>query len=375
MKKLTLLFACAILLLGCNNDATKTEHPIIEEISIENIPFTRPNKTSVSNLVKGTNGKVYLTWVEAENDSLNVLYFSTLDGNTWNEPTKIAEGSNWIVNWADFPSLIQFGNNLAVNYLVKTDGESYTYDVYIKISNNGGKTWQNSFKPHTDNTNTEHGFVSMVVLSDTNFMAIWLDGRKYAENVEEMTLRSAIVHQNGNLEQEFVIDERVCDCCATDAVMTTNGLTVLYRDRDENEKRDMAIATFKNNEWTIPKPLAEDNWTIAGCPVNGPAVDVTKNRIIAAWFTAAKDSGLVKFASASSSNFIFGNITIINTQSTIGRVDVLALSDKLAVVSWIETENDQSYLKIRTVKTDETNQLGEPVTVSLIEKTEAAVFL
>ena len=45
----------------------------------------------------------------------------------------------------------------------------------IARSNDGGKTWSQPIVRHRDKTQTEHGFVSLIPLSDGPLGAVWLD--------------------------------------------------------------------------------------------------------------------------------------------------------------------------------------------------------
>ena len=109
-----------------------------------------------------------------------------------------------------------------------------------------------------------------------------------------MTLRSAIVNGKGIISQRTELDNRVCDCCQTSATMTTNGPVVVYRDRSEEEVRDISIVRNVNAKWTQPQTVGLDNWKIAACPVNGPSVDAIDNTVAVAWFTVTKGIGDVR---------------------------------------------------------------------------------
>ena len=142
-------------------------------------------------------------------------------------PNLVAEGSDWFVNWADFPSLTSFGSsNLMAHILDKSAEDTYAYDVKLLLSNDNGNTWNTPIIPHKDKTATEHGFVSKVALNNNQLLSVWLDGRKYSYSekdssiAKEMTLRSAIVDKQGELTHEYEIDARVCDCCQTDSALT-----------------------------------------------------------------------------------------------------------------------------------------------------------
>ena len=112
--------------------------------------------------------------------------------------------------------------------------------------------------PHRDNTQTEHGFVSLIPLPDGRLGAVWLDGRnmkdmkdtdEHAPSPESMTLRYAIVDAEGNLSDESELDERVCECCQTSATVTSDGPIAVYRDRSpDRSARYLHSAT---SEWRL----------------------------------------------------------------------------------------------------------------------------
>ena len=96
--------------------------------------------------------------------------------------------------------------------------------------------------PHTDGINAEHGFVSLLPTPEGKTFAVWLDGRHTKkEEINAMTLRSAEIDKDGKLSNEVELDGRVCDCCQTGATWTKKGPIVVYRDRSEDEIRDIAI--------------------------------------------------------------------------------------------------------------------------------------
>ena len=67
--------------------------------------------------------------------------------------------------------------SLAAHWLVKSGSGTYAYDVNISRSKDGGRTWDRPFIPHTDGTQTEHGFVSLLPLRDGRLGAVWVEGQ------------------------------------------------------------------------------------------------------------------------------------------------------------------------------------------------------
>ena len=67
---------------------------------------------------------------------------------------------------------------------------------------------------HTDNTFTEHGFVSVAPYGE-GFIASWLDGRNTVPSSDghgkgAMTLRSAEIDKEGEIINQRLVDNMVC---------------------------------------------------------------------------------------------------------------------------------------------------------------------
>jgi len=197
----------------------------------------------------------------------------------------------------------------------------------------------------------------MLPYSDDLISIVWLDGRNYSKHYndgikKEMTLRYATINKSGKVSNDKLLDSRVCDCCQTSAARTQNGLIVVYRDRSKYEIRDIYYVRYKNGTWSKPQLLTADGWIINGCPVNGPAIDAYGKNVVVAWFTAAKQVPEIKVIFSNDEGESFGSTLLIDDGDPIGRVDVILLSEKTALVSWIERNDSQAELRIRKVNQD-----------------------
>ena len=366
-----LILLILVLLISCKSEP------------VETITFiTAPTEamSSEPNLHKADDGTIYLSWIKTNEDKGSTLSFSTLlQNNSWSEPKTIANGTGWFVNWADFPSITSFGKSgLVAHYLDKSTEDTYAYNVKLILSNDSGNTWDSPFIPHTDNTNTEHGFVSKVATKDDNFLTVWLDGRQmaYAEKdstiTKEMTLRSAIINKEGTLINEYLLDSRVCDCCQTDTAMTNDGAIVVYRDRSDEEIRDIYYVRQINNEWTEPRPVFNDNWNIAGCPVNGAAISAKENTAAVVWFTMANNLPKVKVAFSKDNGETFSEPVHIGDIDPMGRVDIELLEDNSALVSWMDIVEDNTVIQLQKVDSDGT--LSELITLTESSKSRSSGF-
>lgn len=327
---------------------------------VRELPSPAGQGSGQPNLAVSPNGRVYLSWIERLGEGRVSLRFSVLEKEKWSAPQTIAEGSNWFVNWADFPSMIALPDgSLAAHWLAKSGPGTFEYDVTISRSFDGGKTWGKPFVPHRDGVKAEHGFVSLFAAKDGNLAAVWLDGRemKAGEGNHDhghgnMTLRYVKIKRDGTLMDEAVLDTRVCECCQTSAAMTADGPVVVYRDRSEQEIRDTSIVRLRDGQWSQPVSVFKDDWQINGCPVNGPSVAAAGRRVAVAWYTGVNNKPRVKLAFSNDAGVSFGEPITVDDGNPAGRVETLLLADGSALVCWLEKIQGGGEVRVRRVKPD-----------------------
>lgn len=337
MTKFLSVFALITLVIACYN-------PKQNQSNLKSLSFNVDSVTGEPYLFTDSTGVSYLSWVEKGKEK-STLSFAKLNGEVWSQPVVISSGDNWFVNWADYPVIATDGaGNIIAHYLEKSDKGKYTYDIKYSTSQDDGKTWHASRILNEDGKKAEHGFVSIVPYKE-NYFVSWLDGRNASQEGEgghkeghhgQMTLRGALIGKDGTKSVEWELDNRVCDCCQTSAAITAKGPIVIYRDRSEEEIRDMSIVRYINGQWTEPTTIFPDNWKIAGCPVNGPRVDAIGNNLAMAWFTSINKKGQVSVIFSHDGGANFGTLVRVDEGEGIGRVDILMLDEKTAMVSWME---------------------------------------
>lgn len=313
-------------------------------------------------------GGFLLTWLEparpggkpGEGDW--TLRVSRLAGGSWEKPRTIASGGDFFVNWADFPSVSAGPAGLLAHWAAMSGPDTYSYDVELARSADGGRSWRRIGKAHDDGTQSEHGFVSLLP-EGRGTRAFWLDGRsmKSGSHAEEgdgdMALYTAAVGERAG--RGVLLDPRTCECCQTSAALTSAGPVIVYRDRSAEEVRDIAIVRRVGGRWTSPARIHADGWKIQGCPVNGPAVAAEGRRVAVVWYTAADDRPRVLAALSSDAGATFGKPVEIDAREPLGRVDVLLGSRGDAIVSWVAQKGRAAEIRLRRVSP--ARELGEPL--------------
>ena len=300
-------------------------------------------------LVTAPDGRLLLSWLDTQPGRRTRLQYAEFSpAGQWQGPKTIAIGASFVVNWADTPHILATPDGaLWVQWLQKSAEAGASYDVLLSTSRNDGMNWSEPLRPHTDGTVSEHGFVSMWPQGNDRLGIAWLDGRNmvaaagHAQTGHDghgagaMTLRSAVFDGSLRTDGEVELDASVCDCCQTDAALTAKGPLLVYRDRTEDEIRDIHVARFDGKAWSPSKPVFADQWKMPACPVNGPSVAARGDEVVVAWYTGAGDQPTVKLARSTDAGDSFSAPLVLEQGDAVqGRVDV-ALDAGNAWVLWL----------------------------------------
>lgn len=374
MRKL--LSACGILLL-----ATACSEPGMDMSWSPHVtPLPAPAGEGSGEPFLSTSGDaVYMSWLQESDGGGHDLWVSDLFDLEWTPPRLVAHSDRFFVNWADFPSVVSDASGrLWSHWLQRGEDGGYDYGIRVAHSDNMGFTWSEPWVLHDDGTATEHGFVSILPLAEGVGIS-WLDGRQYAAGpdgspaTKEMTVRYRTVDAAGVPGPEQLLDSRACDCCQTDAALAEAGPVVVYRDRTEDEIRDIYITRWTDDGWSEGTPVHADEWNIGGCPVNGPAVGARGQLVSVAWFTAAGDVPKVQVAFSTDGGATFGEPVQLDDGNPAGRVDLVLQEDGTALVSWLErTGGEGAEIRLRRVAAD--GSASEPFTVATSASGRASGF-
>ena len=318
-----------VWLAGCINTGSSLDQPPVLKGSSE------------PSLIATGSGLI-LSWMEPHEGDI-LLKMSVHNGINWTSPKTIASGQDWFVNWADFPAIIANENSLFTYILKKSANSTYAYDVMYLVSKDLGNTWTSPQKLHQDTVTAEHGFVSAIPYKD-GFYVSWLDGRNTI-NDAPMTIRGVYVDVEGNLNGAAEIDASTCDCCQTTMTLINNKPATFYRDRTDEEVRDIYYSRMLDSTWTVPESLNADGWNILGCPVNGPRAATFNNTTAVAWFTGAAEEEKVKLKILSETENVFGDEIVVDSPNALGRVDIQMDSSKIYVTYLTKLDN-RTYIKL-----------------------------
>jgi hypothetical protein len=306
-------------------------------------------------------GAVLLAWIEPEGPEGPSIAVSVLRDGAWSPPRRAAASPSILVDPASPPAAALLSDGtLAVAWTEKKPGGEYASDVRVAFSRDGGATWEGPHTPHRDGTATEHGFVTLLPDERAGLDVLWLDGRAFATSTygEGGTRLYHAGWDGSGFGAETAVDAKVCDCCRTAAARPSGGLLAAYRDREDDERRDIAVSRREGTEWSPPRSVREDGWRLQACPTNGPALAVESGTTLVAWFTAAAGEPVVRAALSADGGRSFAEPVPLDDGDPIGRVDAVSLGDGAFAVSWLEKKGGRAEVRVLRFGTD--GSVGEP---------------
>ena len=308
----------------------------------------------------GWNGDApLLSWLDPRSEEVgggHRLRFASWTEGAWGEPQNVIESENLFANWADRPQLQELPDGgLVASWLETLGDDTYAYGVqWASTESPSQGPWVRRGLLHDDASASEHGFVSWLPSSD-GLRAFWLDGRQMPSG-GDMQLRTTWLDPSqgssdatspGTPPVSTLLDDRVCECCATDSALGADGPLVVYRDRSSEEVRNISIVRWTTAGWSPPQQIHDDGWKIAGCPVNGPVVGADGQRVAVAWFTVVDGASRLNLAWSDDAGATFGTPRIVDADEPLGRMDLAMQGDDSAWLSWLATTEGGAEVRVQ----------------------------
>ena len=306
-------------------------------------------------------GRLLLSWMSRQPGRRNALQFASWsrDGGWQSQPRTIAVGHSLVANWADTPHLLVTPDGaMWAQWLQANASAPSAYDVALARSRDGGMTWPQITRINQESAGTYSGFVALWPAAADRLGIAWLDGSGKASGDHgghgegDMQLRANAYDKDLTAGTASTLDLRSCDCCQTDAAMTARGPILVWRGRSEAEIRDIMVARLDSAGWTAPRPVHADNWKIAGCPVNGPAIAAAGEQAVVAWYSEGDGAPAVRIARSSDAGDSFAAPVVVERgQAVLGRVDA-AIDGEQAWVAWLREDERQQTLMLARYSAD-----------------------
>ncbi|MDC0266869.1 hypothetical protein OAK83_02685, partial [bacterium] len=134
----------------------------------------------------------------------------------------------------------------------------------------------------------------------------------------------------------------------TSAIQLTDGPMVVYRDRSPEEIRDFSFVTDLEQGWSAPEKIAEDNWLMPGCPVNGASIASSGDLVAISRFTViqGKPQVILQFYKQGQSDL--RKDLVLDKNAPIGRCSTVCTKNAIYTI-WIGKEKKQTVLRMAEV--------------------------
>ncbi len=223
-------------------------------------------------------------------------------------------------------------------------------DLVYCTSKDGGATWTSPQSVDSDPTKgIVRGFFDVALMPNDEIAVVYLKDVANSTKHEERDLR-LVLTKNGTFQPEKVIDPVVCDCCNINLLVDANGaLNVFYRDNND-DIRDIAKMTSKDNGATFSKPqiVHNDGWKINGCPHSGAISSVHGKSALVAWYSGAEtESGIRLVTQEGKKLFVLDDPSVKNP--------FLMSSSQVSAMLW-EQGKDKTQLVFRKINGDKVSE-------------------
>ncbi|MFN7544809.1 MAG: hypothetical protein ACK5TN_18665 [Acidobacteriota bacterium] len=312
-------------------------------------------------------GTVYLSYIDYLGTEGHALRFTKWTGSTWGPTETIAQGKNWFVNWADFPSIAAHSDgSMLAHWLTRSaPGNTYGYGIRVAKRDPKLREWKEVYGMSLEEPKDYAGFLSFLPNSSG---AIYLAPPKPADVGEghRKTVRYVSFSPEGAPVRDVEIDSDACSCCQTAIASTPGGLIAAYRDHLPGEIRDISIVRFADGAWTEPRTLHSDGWKINGCPTDGPSVATVNKNVGIAWLTRAGDLPKVQVALSIDGGTKFSSPIRIDDGNPLGRAALTSLDTKSYLAVWIEKTSVDGKSEIRLRRIDVDGAVSKSIVVASV---------
>ena len=381
------IFVAIALVPACKRDAdTPAANPNGDyRVQVWALPAAAGSMAPDLSLASGD--RLLLSWLNRQQGRRTALQFATYtDAGGWqSQPRTIAVGQSLVANGADTPHLLGTPDGaIWVQWLQARPDSPSGYDTVLARSRDGGMSWNQITNVNDDGLGVEHGFATLWAAGSDRIGIAWLDGRAQAaahaegahagegDGTGAMQLRANAFDMDLGRGTDMVADARTCDCCQTDVALTGKGPLLAYRDRADDEVRDIAVLRFEAGAWSAPKAVHADGWKTEACPVNGPAVAARGNTAVVGWYSEGGGIAAVRIARSTDAGDAFAAPVIVDKGAAVlGRVDV-ALDAQQAWVTWLREDASGQTLMLARYAPDLSRELQRMVVARLAARGHAS---
>ena len=349
-KLIAVVLLLAVAACGKEPDATAVVADPKQPYEVHEWPIPAQAHSGQPDLASAPDGRVLLTWISRlPGRRPALMYVGMADNGHWYSSARsVVVGESLMASWANVPHIAQTPDGALWIQFMQQRGEGHAGDIALARSSDGGFNWSTPVAVNDTSIMAEHGFAALWPVGRDRIGVAWLAGPPMEEGSDtgegmhhghgSTQLRATTFDLNLQRSDDIVLDTMTCDCCQSELAMTTQGPVLAYRDRTEGEVRDIVVVRKTADGWSEPVLVHPDNWVMAGCPVNGPAIAAQGDNLVVAWFTAADDNPMVQVARSTDAGASFRPPVVLEQGSAVQGRTAIAIDDTQAWILWIRED-------------------------------------
>jgi hypothetical protein len=349
-KLIAVLLLLAVAACGKEPDAAAVVADPKQPYVVHEWPIPAQAHSGQPDLASAPDGRVLLTWISRlPGRRPALMYVGMADNGHWYSSARsVVVGESLMASWANVPHIAQTPDGALWIQFMQQRGEGHAGDIALARSSDGGFNWSTPIAVNDTSIMAEHGFAALWPVGRDRIGVAWLagppmeDGADTGEGMHHghgsTQLRATTFDLNLQRSDDTVLDTMTCDCCQSELAMTTQGPVLAYRDRTAAEVRDIVVVRKTAEGWSEPVLVHPDNWVMAGCPVNGPAIASHGDNVVVAWFTAADDKPLVQVARSTDAGASFRPPVVLEQGNAVQGRTAVAVDETQAWILWIRED-------------------------------------
>lgn len=349
-KLIAVVLLLAVAACGRDPDTSAAVADPKQPYTVHEWPIPAQAHSGQPDLASAPDGRVLLTWISRlPGRRPALMYVGMADNGHWYSSARsVVVGESLMASWANVPHIAQTPDGALWIQFMQQRGEGHAGDIALARSSDGGFNWSTPIAVNDTSMMAEHGFAALWPVGRDRIGVAWLagppmeDGADTGEGMHHghgsTQLRATTFDLNLQRSDDTVLDTMTCDCCQSELAMTTQGPVLAYRDRTAAEVRDIVVVRKTAEGWSEPVLVHPDNWVMAGCPVNGPAIASHGDNVVVAWFTAADDKPLVQVARSTDAGASFRPPVVLEQGNAVQGRTAVALDEAQAWILWIRED-------------------------------------